>query len=162
MLPPISIAIPIYLILSKLHLLNTIGALVFVYCSFDLPLAIWFMKEFFDGIPVDLEEAALIDGCSRFKSLWKIVMPLSAPGISSTGIFIFIISWNEFFFALLYTLTLASKTLPVLIGEFSSKVGEDYIMMATAGVLASIPPVIIAIVFQKFIISGLTAGGVKG
>jgi multiple sugar transport system permease protein len=162
MLPPISIAIPIYVILSKLHILNNIGSLVFVYCSFNLPLAVWFMKEFFDEIPVDLEEAAQIDGCSRLKTLWKIVMPLSAPGLASTAIFIFIVSWNEFFFALLYTTTLASKTLPVLVGEFSSKVAVDYVMMSTAGVLASIPPVIMAIVFQKYIIHGLTAGGVKG
>ena len=162
MLPPISIAIPIYILLSKLKILDNIGSLVFVYCSFDLPLVVWFMKEFFDEIPVELEEAGLIDGCSRLKCFWKIVMPLSAPGLASTAIFIFIISWNEFFFALLYTTTLASKTLPVLVGEFSSKVAVDYVMMSTAGVLAAIPPVIMAVIFQKYIIHGLTAGGVKG
>lgn len=162
MLPPISIAIPLYIIISKLHLLNNIGTLVFVYCSFNLPIATWFMKEFFDEIPVDLEEAAEIDGCSKLKTLWRIVMPLSAPGLASTAIFLFIISWNEFFFALLYTTTLASKTLPVAVGEFSSKISVDYTMMATAGVLASIPPIIIALIFQKYLIQGLTAGGVKG
>ncbi|MCG9479689.1 MAG: carbohydrate ABC transporter permease [Actinomycetia bacterium] len=161
MLPPISLAIPLYILLSKLQILDNIGTLVFVYCSFNLPLATWFMKEFFDGIPVDLEEAAQIDGCSRLKSLWKIVMPLSAPGIASTAIFIFVISWNEFFFALLYTTTMASKTLPVLVGEFSSKFTTDFSMMATAGVLASIIPIALALFFQKYIIQGLTAGGVK-
>lgn len=162
MLPPISIAIPIYITLSRLHILDNIGSLVFVYCSFNLPLAVWFMKEFFDEIPVDLEEAAQIDGCSKLKTLWKIVMPLSTPGLASTTIFIFIVSWNEFFFALLYTTTLASKTLPVLVGEFSSKIAVDYVMMSTAGILAGIPPVIMAVVFQKYIVQGLTAGAVKG
>lgn len=162
MLPPISIAIPIYIMLSRLHILDNIGSLVFVYCSFNLPIAVLFMKEFFDSIPVDLEEAAQIDGCSRLKTLWKIVVPLSTPGLASTAIFIFVVSWNEFFFALLYTSTLASKTLPVLVGEFSSKIGVDYVMMSTAGILASIPPVIMALVFQKYIVQGLTAGAVKG
>lgn len=162
MLPPISIAIPIYIILSRLHILDNIGSLVFVYCSFNLPLAVWFMKEFFDEIPVDLEEAAQIDGCSKLKTLWKIVMPLSTPGLASTAIFLFVVSWNEFFFALLYTTTLASKTLPVLVGEFSSKIAVDYVMMSTAGILAGIPPVIMAVVFQKYIVQGLTAGAVKG
>lgn len=160
-LPPISIAVPLYIILSRLNILDNIGTLVFVYCSFNLPLATWFMKEFFDGIPKGLEEAAQIDGCSRLKSLWKIVIPLSAPGLASTSIFIFVISWNEFFFALLYTTTLDSKTLPVLIGEFSSKFTVDYTMMAAAGVLASIIPIAIALLFQRYIIKGLTAGGVK-
>ena len=162
MLPPISIAIPIYIILSRLHILDNIGSLVFVYCSFNLPLAVWFMKTFFDEIPVDLEEAAQIDGCSKLKTLWKIVMPLSTPGLASTAIFIFVVSWNEFFFALLYTTTLASKTLPVLVGEFSSKIAVDYVMISTAGILAGIPPVIMAVVFQKYIVQGLTAGAVKG
>ena len=162
MLPPISIAIPIYIILSRLHILDNIGSLVFVYCSFNLPLAVWFMKEFFDEIPVDLEEAAQIDGCSKLKTLWKIVMPLSTPGLASTAIFIFVVSWNEFFFALLYTTTLASKTLPVLVGEFSSKIAVDYVMMSAAGILAGIPPVIMALVFQKYIVQGLMGGAVKG
>lgn len=161
MLPPISLAIPLYILLSRLQVLDSIGTLVFVYCTFNLPLATWFMKEFFDGIPEDLEEAAQIDGCSRLRSLWKIVMPLSAPGIASTAIFIFVISWNEFFFALLYTTTMGSKTLPVLVGEFSSKFTTDFNMMATAGVLASIIPISLALLFQKYIIQGLTAGGVK-
>lgn len=162
MLPPISIAIPIYIILSRLHILDNIGSLVFVYCSFNLPLVVWFMKEFFDEIPVDLEEAAQIDGCSKLKTLWKIVMPLSTPGLASTAIFIFVVSWNEFFFALLYTTTLASKTLPVLVGEFSSKIAVDYVMMSAAGILAGIPPVIMALVFQKYIVQGLMGGAVKG
>ena len=162
MLPPIVIAIPMYMIFMRIGILDNYITLIIVYSSFILPLAIWFMKGFFDTIPEDIEEAAMVDGCSRIRSLVQIVLPLSSPGIASTSIFVFIISWNEFFFAFLYTSTLASKTLPVLISEFTSKIGVDYVMMSTAGVLASLPPVVLALLFQKYIIKGLTSGGVKG
>lgn len=162
MLPPIAIAIPIYVLLLRLGLLDTYISLIIVYSSFVLPLVAWFMRGFFDTIPEQIEEAAMVDGCSRIGSLVQVVLPLSSPGLASTGIFVFIISWNEFFFALLYTSSLASKTLPVLVGEFASKVGVDYVMMSTAGVLASLPPVVLALMFQKYIVQGLAGGGVKG
>lgn len=162
MLPPIVIAIPMYMIFLRIGILDNYITLIIVYSSFALPLATWFMKGFFDTIPEDIEEAAMVDGCSRIRSLVQIVLPLSSPGIASTSIFVFIISWNEFFFAFLYTSTLTSKTLPVLVGEFASKIGVDYVMMSTAGVLASLPPIILALLFQKYIIKGLTSGGVKG
>jgi len=162
MVPPIVIAIPMYMIFLRIGILDNYITLIIVYSSFVLPLAIWFMKGFFDTIPEEIEEAAMVDGCSRIRSLVQIVLPLSSPGIASTSIFVFIISWNEFFFAFLYTTTLTSKTLPVLIGEFASKIGVDYVMMSTAGVLASLPPVVLALLFQKYIIKGLTSGGVKG
>lgn len=162
MIPPIVIAIPMYMIFLRIGILDNYITLIIVYSSFVLPLAIWFMKGFFDTIPEEIEEAAMVDGCSRIRSLVQIVLPLSSPGIASTSIFVFIISWNEFFFAFLYTSTLTSKTLPVLIGEFASKIGVDYVMMSAAGVLASLPPVVLALLFQKYIIKGLTSGGVKG
>jgi len=162
MLPPIVIAIPMYMIFLRIGILDNYITLIIVYSSFVLPLAIWFMKGFFDTIPEDIEEAAMVDGCSRIRSLVQIVLPLSSPGIASTSIFVFIISWNEFFFAFLYTSTLTSKTLPVLVSEFASKIGVDYVMMSTAGVLASLPPIVLALLFQKYIVKGLTSGGVKG
>jgi multiple sugar transport system permease protein len=105
---------------------------------------------------------ARIDGSSRFGTFFRIILPLSTPGLAASGIFAFIIAWNEFFSALVLSSTLKSKTISVLISEFSSKVGIDYVAMASAGVVASLPPVILALVFQKYIVQGLTAGAVKG
>jgi multiple sugar transport system permease protein len=127
-----------------------------------LPLVIWLMRGYFESVPKDLEDVARIDGCSRFGTIFRIVLPLSTPGLAASGIFAFIIAWNEFFTALILTSTLRSKTISVLISEYSSKVGVDYVAMATAGVIASLPPVILALIFQKYIVQGLTAGAVKG
>ncbi|MDA8425485.1 MAG: carbohydrate ABC transporter permease [Treponema sp.] len=161
-MPMIVLIIPIYIIMSRLGLLNTIPALVIADCSFILPLVIWLMRSYFESIPRDLEEMARIDGCSRFGTIFRIIMPLATPGLAASGIFAFIIAWNEFFSALILSSTLRSKTISVIISEFSSKVGVDYVAMAAAGVVASLPPVILALVFQKYIVQGLTAGAVKG
>lgn len=161
-MPMIVLIIPIYIIMSKLRILNTIPALVIADCAFILPLIIWLMRSYFESIPRDLEEMARIDGCSRFGTIFRIIMPLSTPGLAASGIFAFIISWNEFFSALILSSTLNSKTISVIISEYSSKVGVDYVAMASGGVVASLPPVILALVFQKYIVQGLTAGAVKG
>ena len=161
-MPMIVLIIPIYIIMSRLGLLNTIPALVIADCAFILPLVIWLMRGYFEAIPRDLEEMARIDGCSRFGTIFRIILPLSTPGLAASGIFAFIIAWNEFFSALVLSSTLRSKTISVIISEFSSKVGVDYVAMAAAGVVASLPPVILALVFQKYIVQGLTAGAVKG
>jgi multiple sugar transport system permease protein len=161
-MPMIVLIIPIYVIMSRLRLLNTIPALVIADCAFILPLIIWLMRSYFESIPRDLEEMARIDGCSRFGTIFRIIMPLSTPGLAASGIFAFIISWNEFFSALILSSTLNSKTISVIISEYSSKVGVDYVAMAAGGVVASLPPVILALVFQRYIVQGLTAGAVKG
>jgi multiple sugar transport system permease protein len=162
LLPPIALVIPLYLIVRKLGLLDTRLALVMTYTSFVLPLVIWLMTGHFRSIPLDIEEAARIDGCSRIGALFRVVLPLVSPGIAATFVFAFIIAWNEFFYALIFSSTLNSKTLSVLVEEFSSKFGEDYVLMSAAGVLASLPPVVLALVFQRYIVQGLTAGAVKG
>jgi multiple sugar transport system permease protein len=161
-MPMIVLIIPIYIIMSRIGLLNTIPALAIADCAFILPLVIWLMRGYFEAIPRDLEEMARIDGCSRFGTIFRIIMPLSTPGLAASGIFAFIIAWNEFFSALVLSSTLRSKTISVIISEYSSKVGVDYVAMAAAGVVASLPPVILALVFQKYIVQGLTAGAVKG
>jgi multiple sugar transport system permease protein len=161
-MPMIVLIIPIYIIMIRLGLLNTIPALVIADCAFILPLVIWLMRGYFEAIPRDLEEMARIDGCSRFGTIFRIILPLSTPGLAASGIFAFIIAWNEFFSALVLSSTLRSKTISVIISEFSSKVGVDYVAMAAAGVVASLPPVILALVFQRYIVQGLTAGAVKG
>lgn len=161
MIPAVAIIIPIYVVMMNFHLLDTHLGLFITYSSFVLPLMIWIMMGYFQSIPIDIEDAARIDGCSRLGALVRVVLPLAAPGLAATGIFAFIVAWNEFFLALVLTGSEA-KTLPVLISEFSTKFGADYVMMSTGGVLASLPPVILALTFQKFIIKGLTGGAVKG
>lgn len=161
MIPPIAIVIPLYVILRNLDIYDTHFGLILVYLSFVLPLVIWLMRSYFATIPAELEEAARIDGCTRLQALVKIVLPLSGPGLVSVLIFAFIASWNEYLYAFIYT-NVDAKTLPVLIGEFSTKLGLEYLKIAAAGVIASLPPIILALIFQKYLIKGLTAGAVKG
>jgi multiple sugar transport system permease protein len=161
MMPPIAIVIPGYIILKSLHLLDSQIGLALVNITFILPLVVWIMRGFFLSIPLELEEAARIDGSSRIGALLRIILPLSLPGLVSAGVFCFIASWNEYFYAFLYT-SMRARTLPVLIGEFTTKVGTDYLKMAAAGVVASAPPVLLALIFQRFLIRGLTEGAVKG
>ena len=161
-LPIVVLIIPLYMTMRWFGLLNTRLALIIADCSFILPLIIWLMRGYFESVPKDIEDMARIDGCSRFGAIFRIVLPLSTPGLAASGIFAFIIAWNEFFTALILSSTLRSKTISVLISEYSSKVGVDFVAMAAAGVIASLPPVILAIIFQKYIVQGLTAGAVKG
>ena len=161
MIPPIAIVIPLYVILRNLDIYDTHLGLILVYLSFVLPLVIWLMRSYFATIPTELEDAARIDGCTRLQALVKIVLPLSGPGLVSVLIFAFIASWNEYLYAFIYT-NVDAKTLPVLIGEFSTKLGLEYLKIAAAGVIASLPPIILALIFQKYLIKGLTAGAVKG
>ena len=121
---------------------------------------IWLMRSYFATIPSELEDAAMIDGCTPLGALFRVILPLSLPGLVSVAVFAFIAAWNEYLYAFIYT-NVDAKTLPVLIGEFSTKLGLEYLRIAAAGVLASLPPVILALVFQRFIIRGLTAGAVK-
>ncbi|HTO22428.1 MAG TPA: carbohydrate ABC transporter permease [Spirochaetia bacterium] len=161
MMPPIAIVIPGYFILKTIGLLDSQVGLILVNITFILPLVVWIMRGFFLSIPMELEEAARIDGSSRLGALLRIILPLSAPGLVSAAVFCFIASWNEYLYAFLYT-SMHARTLPVLIGEFTTKVGTDYLKMAAAGVVASAPPVLLALVFQRFLIRGLTEGAVKG
>ncbi|NPV53375.1 MAG: carbohydrate ABC transporter permease [Firmicutes bacterium] len=162
MLPPIAVVIPLYEIMGRLGLLDTHIVLVLLYSAFLTPFVIWIMRGYFLTIPKDLEEAAMIDGCTRVSALFRVVLPLSVPGLVATSLFCFLMSWEEFFMALIFTSSPAAKTIPVAIAEFSGRHSIDYGMMATGGVLAAIPPVLIALLFQKYIVSGLTSGAVKG
>ncbi|MBP1702358.1 MAG: carbohydrate transporter permease [Chloroflexi bacterium] len=162
MIPEISLVIPLFIVASHLSLIDKPSVLVITYLTFSLPFAIWLMASFFQSIPVELEDAARIDGCSRLEILWRIVMPISAPGLVSTGLFVFLLSWDEFFYALIFTSTLASKTAPVAISEFVGRYVTDITAMMAGGVLAAIPPVLLALIFQRYIVSGITAGAVKG
>lgn len=162
MIPEISLVIPMYLFATHFGLFNTPVILVITYLSFALPFAIWLMAAFFGSIPVELEDAARIDGCNRFETLWRVILPISSPGLVSTGLFVFLSAWDEFFFALILTSTVSAKTVPVAIAEFTGRYVVDVGGMMTGGVLAAIPPVLLSLLFQRYIVSGLTAGAVKG
>lgn len=162
MLPAISIVMPLYVILRDNRLLNTRAGLILVYLSFVLPFVIYIMTSFFQGISPELESAARVDGCTRLGALWRVILPVSLPGLVATGVFAFLLAWDEFFFALLFTSTPAAKTTPVAIAEFTGRHAIDFSAQATGGVLAAIPPVLLALIFQRYIIAGLTAGSVKG
>jgi len=162
MLPPVAIIIPIYQIFSRYNLLDTKISLILVYSAIITPFVIWIMRTYFDSIPRDLEDAAKIDGCTYLGILFRIMIPLSAPGIVATLLLAFLMSWEEFFMALIMTSSVASKTIPISIAEFSGRHSIDFGMMATGGILAAIPPVIIALIFQKYIVGGLLSGAVKG
>ena len=162
MIPEVSLVIPLYIIAAKLNLRDTPTILIVTYLSFALPFAIWLMSSFFQTVPIELEDAARIDGCSRFRTLFQVILPISAPGLVSTALFVFLTAWDEFFFALIFTSTVNAKTVPVAIAEFTGRYVVDVPGMMTGGVLAAIPPLILSLIFQRYIVSGLTAGAVKG
>jgi len=160
MMPPVASIIPIYIIMKKVHLLDTPWALVIIYLTFNLPFVVWMMKGFFEDIPREIEESALIDGCSEFEVFRKMAIPLVAPGLAATAILIFIFSWNEFLFALILTGTRA-VTLPVGIIGFMKETGINWGYMTAGGILALVPVVIFTILVQKHLVKGLTLGAIK-
>jgi multiple sugar transport system permease protein len=161
MLPPIAIVVPLYLLLVQLHLLDTRLGLIFVYCSFITPFVLWIMSGYFRTIPRELEDAARVDGTSRIGALFRVVLPLARPGLLATALFGFLLAWDEFLYALIFTSSTAAKTIPVAIAEFTGRFTVDFGMIATGGVIAAIPPLVIAFVFQRYIVGGLSAGAIK-
>jgi ABC-type glycerol-3-phosphate transport system permease component len=163
MTPSLALILPFFLVFKTLNLIDTRTGLVIAYCSLILPLAIWMMKGYLDGLPPNLEKAALVDGCTRLQAIRKIVLPVARPGLVAAGIFCFLISWNEFIFALILTGTPASQTIPVTIAGFLVQLRfYDYGPMFAASVLAVIPPVIIALAFQRYLVRGMLSGALKG
>ncbi|MEC0231102.1 carbohydrate ABC transporter permease [Paenibacillus alba] len=161
MIPSVVIVIPLYFLFQKLGMLDAKLTLIILDLTFAIPFVIWIMQSYFKQLSKDFYEAAALDGCSRMQMLVLVVVPIVRPGILATMIFVFLLSWDEFFFSLLFTSTLDAKTISVAISEFSGKNAVDFGMVATGGVLASLPPLLIAIVFQKFLVQGMTVGGVK-
>lgn len=162
MIPEVSLILPLFIIASSLQLINKPIVLIVTYMSFALPYAIWLMAAYFQTVPVELEDAARLDGCSRLGILFRVVMPISVPGLVSTAMFVFLLAWDEFFYALIFTSTLAAKTIPVAIAEFIGRYVVNVNGMMAGGILAAIPPVLVALLFQRYIVSGMTAGAVKG
>jgi len=161
MVPRISLVLPFYVILSQVHLLNTKMALILSYTTFALPFGIWMMIGFLKELPIDLEEAAAVDGASRWQILAKVVIPLAAPGIATTAIFAFLLGWNEFLFSLILAGP-ESRTLPVMVAGFETDRGILWGQLSAAAVSIMLPVIVVALALQRHIVKGLTMGAVKG
>ena len=162
MLPPVAFVLPLYLILSSLNMLNQASSLVIVYCTILLPFSTWMLKNNFDQVPLEIEQAARIDGAGLFVVISRITLPLALPALGATALFAYLMAWDEFFYALLYTNDIRAKTLPVAIADFAAGRATDYGLISAVGVLAALPPVVIDLLLQRTLVSGLTAGGTKG
>ena len=158
-LPALSLIVPLFIILRKLRLINTLWALIVTYTIFILPLTIWILREYFDTLARDIEEMALIDGATRWQAFRMVVAPLAIPGLIAVGVMAFMEAWSEFFFAL--TLT-NSLTYPPLLMSFRNLAQVNWNALAAATVIGVIPPVIVAFVFQRYLVRGLSEGAVKG
>jgi multiple sugar transport system permease protein len=161
LLPPIVIIIPLFLVAQRLGLLNTQLSLIIVYAAFNVTIVVWMMESFFREIPVDLEEAAMVDGDTRFAAFRRIVLPLAAPGLVATGIFAVITTYNEFLFALVLTSTPAAETMPVGAATLIGRINVDWGAMSAAGVIGALPIVAFSLLVQRHLVRGLTMGAVK-
>jgi ABC-type glycerol-3-phosphate transport system permease component len=161
MFPSIMLLIPFYKIIQTLGLINTHIALIMTYISFTIPFCSWMMMGYFQSIPKELDEAAAIDGCSRFRIFYQIVLPLALPGVAATAIYSFITGWNEYMFALVLTQSETMKTVPIGIGQLIGQYKVMWNDMMAASLVAILPLTIIFLFFQRFLISSLTAGAVK-
>jgi ABC-type glycerol-3-phosphate transport system permease component len=161
MLPPVALVIPIYLIMQFFHILNTLGAVIILHTTLTLPFSIWMLRSYFMAIPVELEEAAFMDGAGRFLILYRVIAPLSLPGVFATSIFAFVQSWNEYIFALTLTSTPKSQTLPVGVAGFITARGVAWGELSAAGTLMLIPVIIFSIFMQRYLKSGLFTGAMK-
>lgn len=160
MAPPFAFIVPYYLTFRFFGLLDTHLALIIINLTFSLPFAIWMLESVIGDLPVEIEEAALIDGCSRLGVIRQIVIPLTAPSIAATAILTFIFSWNEFFFANILTGT-TTRTVPVMLISFIGLMGVNWVQMAAAGIVAIVPTIILALLAQRYLVRGLTLGAVK-
>jgi multiple sugar transport system permease protein len=160
-LPPMAVVIPYFLMASLAGLLDTRLVLIICYTTFNIPFTIWMMRGFIEDLPIELEEAAFVDGCTRLQTMLRIVLPLTLPGMAATAIFCVINSWNEFVFAN-YLTSIHAKTAPTSVMMYLSVSGVKWGEMAATGVLAVLPVLVFAVAAQKYMIRGLTFGAVKG
>ncbi|RJQ80896.1 carbohydrate ABC transporter permease [Amycolatopsis panacis] len=162
-LAPLSaLFIPMYLLMRDIGLLNTLPSLLLVYFATSLPFTVWMLYGFVNGIPYDLEEAAMIDGCSRTGAFRRVTLPLLGPGLVTTSVFSFITAWNEFLFALVFMRDQAKQTLPVWLSSFRTAFSVDWGGVMAASVVYAIPAVVFFLIVQRKLVSGMTAGAVKG
>ncbi len=160
--PQITVVGPLYLLLRSLHLVDTYPGLVLPYTTFALPLAVWLLVGFMRSLPVELEEAALVEGASRTKILFAVILPLAAPGLATTAILTFVYCWNEFLFALSFTVSPERRTVPVAIALLRGQHQVPWGQILAASVVATVPVAMLVLAFQRRIVGGLTSGAVKG
>lgn len=162
MFPGVVMAIPLYILLDLLGLLDTLTGLILVYSTTSVPFSVWMLKGYFDTIPTDLEEAARLDGASRWMTFTHIILPLARPALAVTGLFSFMTAWNEFILAATFLNDRSSFTLPVVLQRYVSDYGTEWGHFAAGAVLVSLPVMLLFFVLQKHFVEGLTAGSVKG
>ena len=160
--PGVALSLPLFIIWSRIGLIDTPIGLILVYLAINIPFTIWLTDGFFRQIPVDLSEAAQIDGCTRWQAFWKVEFPLARSGLASAAIFAFLTSWNEYALASQLTRSTASKTMPVGLMDFTAQFTVNWTGMSAMAVLIIIPALVLTFVVQKHLIAGLTFGGVKG
>jgi multiple sugar transport system permease protein len=160
--PGVALSLPLFIIWARIGLIDTSWGLILVYLAVNIPFTIWLTDGFFRQIPVDLGEAAQIDGCTPWQAFWKVEFPLARAGLASAGIFAFLTSWNEYALASQLTRTTASKTMPVGLMDFTAQFTVDWAGMSAMAVLIIIPALVLTFLVQKHLIAGLTFGGVKG
>ncbi|MCO5223527.1 MAG: carbohydrate ABC transporter permease [Thermomicrobiales bacterium] len=167
MMPPVVVIVPLFLMLRDVGRINasfgldTRFALIAIYTAFNLPFIVWMMRSYFDGVPIELEESAMVDGCTRLGVFWRIALPLALPGLIATGTFAFIFSWTEFLFAVVLTRTEAF-TLPVAIAGYTGSQGSNYGQASALAVVATLPVFVLSLLVQRHFVRGLTLGAVRG
>lgn len=161
MFPAVVFLMPLFILMRHLHLVNTHYSLILTYLTFGLPLSIWLLKGFYDNIPVELEQAARIDGASRFQAFWRVVMPLSSPGIIATAIYSFILAWNEYVYALVFLNKESDLTMPVGLQRFFTEYVSNWPGLMAAAFIMSVPVVVLFLVLQKYFVRALTEGAIK-
>ena len=162
MFAPVMIIIPFYILVKQLGIVNTRLALVLSYTTFCLPFCLWLLRAFFESIPLELEEAALVDGAGRGRAVWHVVLPLALPGLIAAAIFTFILAYNDFLFALVLITSEELKTLPVGVNDLFNATIVDWGMIMAAGVMITAPAVVFFAAVQRYLVQGWGAGGVKG
>jgi multiple sugar transport system permease protein len=161
MLPPVAVVIPIYVMFQKLSLLDTWPALIVTYVAANLPIVVWLMRDYFQSIPRELEECAAIDGASRYRTFWSIVLPLAVPGLVATFLFVLVFAWNEYLLALFLT-TAKAQTLPLTIAAQNATRGPQWWYMSVLILIMIIPVIAMAIMLERYMAKGLLVGAVKG
>ncbi len=161
MMPPVAVVIPIYVLFQRLGLLDTYTALITTYVATNLPIVVWLMRDYFQSIPIELEECAAIDGASRYRVFWSIVLPLSAPGLVATFLFVLVFAWNEYLLALFLSFSKV-QTMPLLVAAQNATRGPQWWYMSVLIVIMIAPVIIMAIVLERYISRGLLVGAVKG
>lgn len=161
-IPDIALVVPLFLMIRKLGLLDDVRSLIITYLAITVPFTVFILVSYFESLPDDLDKAARVDGCSRLQALLRVFLPLALPSLVAVVLFAFLTSWNEFLLALMFTQTPHSQTLPIVVASFTSDFTISFSFINAAGVVAIVPPVILAVLFQRYLVSGLTAGAVKG